>query len=97
MTTPAEAKKLTIAAVGASALFAAVHDLGNHELPRLRIAIGAVVAGAALALGAEWVPDLVGPFAALILVGALLSVGPPVIAGLTHALNTSGRQPTKKP
>lgn len=73
---PTEAKKWIIPAVTVAGITAAVSDItDNKKLPRIRIAIGAVLVAAVLTFMADLAPQLAAGFAAIILVGALLLKG----------------------
>lgn len=73
---PAEAKKWIIPAVTVAGVTAAVSDLTDQKkLPRIRIAIGAVLVAAILTFVAEFAPDAASGLAATILVGSLLLKG----------------------
>jgi hypothetical protein len=73
---PAEAKKWIIPAVTVAGITAAVSDITDkRQVPRIRIAIGAVLVAAILSFGADFAPEIVSGLAATILVGALLLKG----------------------
>jgi len=74
--TPAEAKKWIIPAVAVAGITAAVSDItDNKQFPRIRIAIGGVLAAAGLTFLAEIAPQVAAGFAGIILIGALLLKG----------------------
>ncbi len=76
MSTPAEAKKWIIPAVTVAGVTAAVSDISTQrKVPRIRIAIGAILVAAILTFMADFIPDIVSGFAAIILVGSLLLKG----------------------
>lgn len=74
--TPTDAKKWIIPAVTVAGVTAAVSDLADSKrLPRVRIAIGGIIVAAVLTFLADFIPDVAGGLAAVILVGALLLRG----------------------
>ncbi len=76
MTTPADAKKWILPAVTIAGVTAAVSDITtSRQVPRVRIAIGAIITAAFLSFLADIAPDVASGFAATILVGALLLKG----------------------
>lgn len=74
--TPAEAKKWIIPAVTVAGVTAAVSDITDkNKLPKIRIAIGAIITAAILTFLADFIPDVTSGLAATILIGALLLKG----------------------
>lgn len=74
--TPTEAKKWIIPAVAVAGITAAISDITDkNSVPRIRIAIGAVIVATVLTFLAETLPDVAGGLAGVILVGALLLKG----------------------
>lgn len=73
---PAEAKKWILPAVAVSGVTAAVSDITtSRQVPRVRIAIGAIIVAAILSFLADLAPEVAAGFAGTILVGALLLKG----------------------
>lgn len=74
--TPAQAKRVVLVALASSAVLAAVSDLGKENVPRLRILLGAVLAGILLSLMADFgMASIAAGIAAVIMLTSFLVLG----------------------
>ena len=74
--TPAQAKRLTLVALGSAAVLAAVSDLAHEPVPRLRILLGAVLAGILLSVMADFgMAGIAEGIAAVIMLTSFLVLG----------------------
>lgn len=63
-----------------------VRDLAKGTLPKPRVPLGLAIGGVVMAIGAEVSPELVGPFAALVLVSAVFVVGGEAFTAISRAV-----------
>jgi hypothetical protein len=72
-----EAKRIVIGSCAAAGVLSAVADLSAGRAPRLRVFIGAMTAGAILAMLSEAAPTAAGMFALTLLATAVFVAGTP--------------------
>jgi hypothetical protein len=85
MVNPSGAKGFVIGATAGAAILASLDDLAAARPPDIKIAIGGVIAAAFLYALADAAPELAIGFAAILLVGAILTNGAQVAAIISKA------------
>jgi len=89
----AKADQLIVTSLGATATLAVVERVQTGNVPNVvRVLIGAFVAAAMLTFAAQFVPDLAGMLAVLVLVAFVAHSGP----SLWGAITTATRSGTPK-
>lgn len=72
-----QAKRYIVGSMAATAALASARDLTGGKVPRLRVFVAVVAAGAVLAMLSELSADFAGMFALLILTSAIFLAGEP--------------------
>jgi hypothetical protein len=96
--TKAGARSMSLIAVGITVAATTVSNATDPEgfkIPPLTMAIGAVILLVMLFIASEWIPDLAGAFAVLILLSGLVANGEALGSALqtSTGFNKSGPKP----
>lgn len=82
--TPAGAQSLVILATGTAVTLTTISTMAQGKRPPARVYIGGAIAAVMLAGAAEFIPDIVGPLAGVVLITAVFVRGAPAYRALSN-------------